>query len=194
MPVDDRPDEAPAASGDRHDARQEPTKLTDPVCGMAVTAECPHQNARLRRGTSTSLVRDRWVVHTPRKDPSSPCIVGRPPASTRDSSYDIGRNTPGSVRTSFATSHIACHLARTHSGNRHWRTKAAIRLGLRSFHCWAQSRKAPIGRSRSGRQQRSATPATRRSPSQQGPGQPRTAQPFASQRNAAVRRGRLLGQ
>ena len=42
MPVVDRPDETPAAAGDRHDARQEPTKLTDPVCGMDVTAESSH--------------------------------------------------------------------------------------------------------------------------------------------------------
>ena len=42
MPVEHRPDVAPAKAGDHHDAPESLDKLKDPVCGMAVTALSPH--------------------------------------------------------------------------------------------------------------------------------------------------------
>ena len=42
MPVEHQPDVAPAEVGDRHVAPEAIQKLTDPVCGMAVTAASPH--------------------------------------------------------------------------------------------------------------------------------------------------------
>ncbi len=43
MPVVRRPDETHAPAGDHHHAQQRLTNLRDPVCGMAVTAQSPHQ-------------------------------------------------------------------------------------------------------------------------------------------------------
>ncbi len=42
MPVEHRPDVAPAKAGDRHDAPEGLDKLKDPVCGMVVTVESSH--------------------------------------------------------------------------------------------------------------------------------------------------------
>ena len=42
MPVQPRPDVAPAKAGEHHDAPEALAKLKDPVCGMAVTAESSH--------------------------------------------------------------------------------------------------------------------------------------------------------
>ena len=45
MPVDHRPEVVPAKTGDHHDAPDLLAKLTDPVCGMAVTAASAHHVA-----------------------------------------------------------------------------------------------------------------------------------------------------
>jgi Cu+-exporting ATPase len=45
MPVEHQPDVAPAEVGDRHVAPEAIQKLTDPVCGMAVTAASSHHLA-----------------------------------------------------------------------------------------------------------------------------------------------------
>ena len=42
MPVQPRPDVAPAKAGEHHDAPEALAKLKDPVCGMAVTTESSH--------------------------------------------------------------------------------------------------------------------------------------------------------